>query len=46
MESNEINVLGFSQGTLIGRYIVVECLEESDPVVRNIISVGGPNMGE
>ena len=31
MSKKEINVLGFSQGALIARYIVEECLDENDP---------------
>lgn len=37
----EINVIGFSQGGLIARYIAQDC-----PVkVRNLVTVGTPNMG-
>ena len=38
---DEVNVIGFSQGGLIARYIAQDC-----PVkVRNLITVGTPNMG-
>jgi pimeloyl-ACP methyl ester carboxylesterase len=46
MEADEINVLGFSQGALIARYIVEECSDLMKPKVRNLVSVGAPNMGE
>jgi triacylglycerol esterase/lipase EstA (alpha/beta hydrolase family) len=40
---SEINVFGQSQGGLIARYIVEEC--DMHPKVRNLITVGTPNMG-
>ena len=40
--AEEINVVGLSQGALIARYIVESC----DGVkARNLLSIGGPNMG-
>ena len=44
----EINVFGISQGGLVGRYIVENCLslqDQSQPKVRNLLNVGTPNMG-
>ena len=38
----EINVVGLSQGALIARYIAESC---TDVKVRNLLSIGGPNMG-
>jgi len=38
-----ISVVGFSQGALLGRYIVESCDFEGQVV--NYISVGGPQMG-
>jgi palmitoyl-protein thioesterase len=39
----EFNVVGISQGALIGRYIVESC--EMKGRVRNYLSIGGPQMG-
>ena len=39
----QINVLGLSQGSLIGRYIVESC--ETKFPVRNFVAVGGPLNG-
>ena len=39
----EFNVVGLSQGALLARYIVEEC--EMPGKVRNLLSIGGPNMG-
>jgi triacylglycerol esterase/lipase EstA (alpha/beta hydrolase family) len=38
----EINILGVSQGGLVGRSIVENC---GGPKVRNLITVGTPNLG-
>jgi len=44
--AKEINVMGFSQGGIIARFIVQECLNSgSGPIPRNLITVGTPNMG-
>ena len=40
--ATEINVVGLSQGALIARYIAESC---TDVKVRNLLSIGGPNMG-
>ena len=40
--AEEINVVGLSQGALIARYIAESC---TDVKVRNLLSIGGPNMG-
>lgn len=40
----EINVMGLSQGALIARYIATTC-DLGDTKVRNLASLGGPNMG-
>ena len=40
----EINVMGLSQGALIARYIATSC-DLGDTKVRNLASIGGPNMG-
>lgn len=39
----EFNVLGLSQGGLIARYIVEQCPIKNK--VRNLVSLGGPQMG-
>ena len=39
----EFNVVGLSQGGLLARYIAEEC--EMKGKVRNLLSIGGPNMG-
>jgi len=39
----EFNIIGLSQGSLIGRYIIQNCVPPNR--VRNFISIGGPNMG-
>ena len=39
----EFNVLGLSQGALIARYIAESCPVKGQ--VRNLSSIGGPNMG-
>ena len=41
--NQEFNVVGLSQGALIGRYIVESC--DTKHNVRNLITVGGPNNG-
>ena len=40
--ADEINVVGLSQGALIARYIVESC---EGVKARNLLSIGGPNMG-
>ena len=40
----EINVLGLSQGSLLARYIATSC-DLGDTRVRNVASLGGPNLG-
>uniref|UniRef100_A0A7S3MKV0 Palmitoyl-protein thioesterase 1 n=1 Tax=Favella ehrenbergii TaxID=182087 RepID=A0A7S3MKV0_9SPIT len=40
---DEINVMGLSQGALLARYIVESCPIKGK--VRNLASIGGPNMG-
>ena len=40
----EINVMGLSQGALLARYIATSC-DLGDTKVRNLASIGGPNMG-
>ena len=46
MGAKEINIMGFSNGGLIARYMVEECLNDGQgPSPRNLISVGAPNMG-
>jgi len=40
--AEEINVVGLSQGALIARYIVESCEGVKS---RNLLSIGGPNMG-
>ena len=40
---DEINVMGLSQGALLARYIVESCPIKGK--VRNLSSIGGPNMG-
>ena len=42
-QTEEINVIGFSQGGLIARYIAQACPIKGK--VRNLITVGTPNMG-
>ena len=39
----QFNVVGLSQGALIGRYIAESC--DTKYPVRNLITVGGPNNG-
>ncbi|CDW83133.1 palmitoyl-protein thioesterase 1-like [Stylonychia lemnae] len=39
----EFNVLGLSQGGLIARHIAERCVVKGK--VRNLVTVGGPNMG-
>mgnify|MGYP001806949364 CR=1 FL=1 len=39
----EFNVLGLSQGGLIARHIVERCPTQGQP--RNLVTLGGPNMG-
>ena len=39
----EFNVIGFSQGGLLARYIAEEC--DMPGKVRNLITLGGPHMG-
>ena len=39
----EINVIGFSQGGLLARYITQGC--DISGKVRNLVTVGTPNMG-
>ena len=39
----EFNILGYSQGGLIGRYIVENC--EMKGTVRNFVTLGTPHMG-
>lgn len=39
----EFNVLGLSQGGLIARHIVERCPTKVQP--RNLVTIGGPNMG-
>jgi hypothetical protein len=41
--NREFNIVGLSQGALIGRYIVESC--DTKEHVRNLITVGGPNNG-
>jgi len=38
------NVIGFSQGALIARYMAETCFHGENRV-KNILSIGGPNMG-
>ena len=40
--ADEINVVGLSQGALIARYVVESCEGVKS---RNLLSIGGPNMG-
>ena len=40
---HQFNVVGLSQGALIGRYIVESC--DTKYPVRNLLTVGGPNNG-
>merc|ERR1712226_1032414 len=40
--ADEINVVGLSQGALIARYIAESC---EGVKARNLLSIGGPNMG-
>jgi palmitoyl-protein thioesterase len=40
----EINVMGLSQGALLARYIATSC-DLGTTKVRNLASIGGPNMG-
>ena len=42
-DEEEINVIGFSQGGLIARYITQVCPIKGK--VRNLVTVGTPNMG-
>lgn len=42
-DAEEINVIGFSQGGLIARFIAQDCPIQGR--VRNMITVGTPNMG-
>lgn len=39
----QFNVVGLSQGSLIGRYIVESC--DTKYPVRNFVTLGGPNNG-
>ncbi|EYU19276.1 hypothetical protein MIMGU_mgv1a0236222mg, partial [Erythranthe guttata] len=41
--SKGYNIVGLSQGTLIGRGIIEFC--EEAPPVNNFISIGGPQAG-
>jgi hypothetical protein len=46
MSAKEINIMGFSNGGLLARYMVEECLNDGQgPKPRNLVSVGAPNMG-
>ena len=40
--ADEINVVGLSQGALIARYVAESC---QGVKARNLLSIGGPNMG-
>ena len=45
----KLNVLGISQGGLVGRYVVQECLlrdREGVPGTHNLVTVGTPHMGQ
>ena len=42
-QTEEINVIGFSQGGLIARYIAQACPIKGK--IRNLVTVGTPNMG-
>lgn len=42
-QAEEINVIGFSMGGLIARYIAQDCPIKGK--VRNLVTVGTPNMG-
>ena len=42
-EADEINVIGFSMGGLIARFIAQDCPIKGK--VRNLVTVGTPNMG-
>jgi palmitoyl-protein thioesterase len=44
MQVPEINVMGLSQGALIARYVATSC-DLGDTKVRNVASIGGPNLG-
>ncbi|CAM9409529.1 unnamed protein product [Heterosigma akashiwo] len=46
-DSKSFNVMGLSQGGLISRYVAQYCFlgDDGERKVRNIISIGGPNMG-
>ena len=41
--SGEFNVVGLSQGGLLARSIATQCKMKGK--VRNLLSIGGPNMG-
>jgi len=43
MFQGEFNVTGLSQGALLARYIVEQCPMKGN--VRNMLSIGGPQMG-
>jgi palmitoyl-protein thioesterase len=40
---SNFSIIGLSQGSLIGRYIIEKC--EMKGVVRNFVSISGPQMG-
>lgn len=40
----EINVMGLSQGALLARYVATSC-DLGDTKIRNLASIGGPNLG-
>lgn len=42
-QADEINVIGFSMGGLIARFIAQDCPIKGK--VRNLVTVGTPNMG-
>ena len=41
----EINLIGVSQGGLMARSILEDCDISSQTKIRNLITVGTPNMG-
>ena len=46
MNSKEVNLLGFSHGGIIARYMVQECLNNGiGPKPRNLVTAGTPHMG-
>jgi len=44
-DAKEINVVGVSQGGLVGRAIVEQCEVSDKTKVRNLLTIGTPNMG-